>query len=262
MSGLMMPRAPENRQIQKTRAALLDAFGCLLLEHGYADIRIADVIRKANVGRSTFYEHFRGKDDLLRHSLGRFLDGLADAVVEAPDIRKVTHVLEHFRDNRAVARGLLNGPSAPQVVGVLARLIEERLVAMRGASSRAPVISLELASLQAAESELGLIRAWLNRGASSGAVEVAKTMHETGRASARALFGREEELKQSQKTAPRPAYGGQSTNRSALQACALRCSKRVSSTGFWTGFNAAPVIEANTIIVGGLDGNLYRSPAT
>ena len=61
-----MAKVTENRQVRKTRAALLDAFGRLVLERGYADIRIADVIRQANVGRSTFYEHFRSKDDLLR----------------------------------------------------------------------------------------------------------------------------------------------------------------------------------------------------
>jgi AcrR family transcriptional regulator len=184
-----MARVTENRQVRKTRTALLDAFGRLLLQRGYADIRIADVIRQANVGRSTFYEHFQSKDDLLRQSLCRFLDGLADAVADRADIRTLTFVLEHFRDNARTARGLINGPSAAQVVAVLAGLIEERLAAMCGVSSRA-AISLELASFQAAESELGLIRAWLNRGARTPAAEVAKVMHETVRASTRALFGR------------------------------------------------------------------------
>jgi hypothetical protein len=32
--------------------------------------------------------------------------------------------------------------------------------------------------------------------------------------------------------------------------------------GLHTGFNAAPVIEGNTIVVGGLDGNLCGVPAT
>ena len=188
-----MARVSENRQVQKTRTALLDAFGRLLLQRGYAGIRIAEVIRQANVGRSTFYEHFRSKEDLLRQSLCQFLDALADAVAERADIRKLTFVLEHFRDNERAARGLINGPSASEVVAVLASLIEKRLAAMHAASSRAPAISLELASLQAAESELGLIRAWLNRGASIPAAGVAKAMHETARASARALFGRQEQ---------------------------------------------------------------------
>lgn len=171
-----MTRVTESRQVHRTRKALLDAFGRLVLERRYADIRIADVIREANVGRSTFYEHFRGKDDLLRQSLCRFLDGLADAVAETPDLRKLTFVLEHFRDNGRAARGLLNGPSAAQVVTVLAGLIETRLAAIRRPSSRAPAISLELASVQAAESVLGLIRAWLNRGASSPPALVAKAL--------------------------------------------------------------------------------------
>ena len=36
-------------------------------------------------------------------------------------------VLEHFRENIRLARGLVNGPSCPQIVGLLAGMIEERV---------------------------------------------------------------------------------------------------------------------------------------
>jgi AcrR family transcriptional regulator len=120
-----------NRQVRKTRAALLDAFGELVLARRYPDIRIADIIRRADVGRSTFYEHFRNKDDILRQSLTGVLAHLADAVEDGCDPERLRFVLDHFRENRPAAHGMLNGPSSPQVVTVLAGLIEERLAALR-----------------------------------------------------------------------------------------------------------------------------------
>ena len=53
----------QDRRIQRTRSALLQAFVSLLLEpRRYDQIKVGDIVERANVGRSTFYEHFRNKD--------------------------------------------------------------------------------------------------------------------------------------------------------------------------------------------------------
>lgn len=179
----MTPCEP-SRQVRKTRAALLDAFRDLVLTRRYADIRVQDVIRRADVGRSTFYEHFRDKDDLLRESLSPILTVLADTV-GVGDCQRLPHVLEHFRENSRLARGLANGPSAAQVVAVLAALIRDRLVGL-GWSGSLPV---ELAAAQLAEGQLGLLRAWLNGGAVCPAETMAEAMHTSTLAAARALAG-------------------------------------------------------------------------
>jgi hypothetical protein len=95
-------------------------------------------------------------------------------------------MLEHFRDNGRRARGLLNGPSSPQVVAVLANLIEERLASSH-LKSRGPV-PLDLAAMQTSEAQLGLIRAWLNQGASCSSAAVAAALHRSTTASIRALL--------------------------------------------------------------------------
>ncbi len=91
-------KSPVNsRQARRSRAAFLEAFNELVLTRGYNDIRVGDIIRRADVGRSTFYEHFRNKDDLLRQSMSHMLSVMADAVCEACDLQKLRWVLEHFR---------------------------------------------------------------------------------------------------------------------------------------------------------------------
>jgi AcrR family transcriptional regulator len=54
-----------DRRVQRTRQLLQDALVSLILEKGYQKITIQDIIDRANVGRSTFYSHYRDKDDLL-----------------------------------------------------------------------------------------------------------------------------------------------------------------------------------------------------
>jgi AcrR family transcriptional regulator len=183
----MTTRRP-SRQAQKTRGALLQAFNALVLERRYDDIRIADIIGRADVGRSTFYMHFRDKDDLLRQSLSGILSILADAADEDCDMRKLQIVLDHFRDNLQRARGMLNGPVSPKVVEVLGGLIAERLAARNAGREPAGVIPLELAAAQVAEATLGLVRAWLNGGASCSSASVARALHSGAAALARNIL--------------------------------------------------------------------------
>jgi AcrR family transcriptional regulator len=183
-----MTQGEHGRQVRKTRAALLGAFNELVLQRRYADIRVGDILRRADVGRSTFYEHFRDKDDLLRASLRGILGILADAVEEQADGHRLELVLEHFRDNSWLARGLLDGPSSAEVLAVLAGLIEERLAAWRQKTGAAPLIPLDLAAAQAAAAQLALVRAWLDRGASCPAAAIAAALHRGAIGSTRGLF--------------------------------------------------------------------------
>lgn len=54
-----------DRRIQRTRQLLQEAMLALILEKGYDAVTVQDVIDRANVGRSTFYAHFRDREDLF-----------------------------------------------------------------------------------------------------------------------------------------------------------------------------------------------------
>ena len=55
----------KDRRVQKTKALLREALAALIHEKPYDDIVVKEVLDRANVGRSTFYTHFRHKDGLL-----------------------------------------------------------------------------------------------------------------------------------------------------------------------------------------------------
>src|SRR6266545_7082331 len=53
-----------DRRVTRTRALLQDALIALIPEQGYAAITVEDICQRANIGRSTFYTHYAGKDEL------------------------------------------------------------------------------------------------------------------------------------------------------------------------------------------------------
>ena len=58
-------KGAEDRRIQKTTNLLREALVALVAEKPYDSIVVKEILDRANVGRSTFYTHFRDKDDLL-----------------------------------------------------------------------------------------------------------------------------------------------------------------------------------------------------
>ncbi|WP_280215462.1 helix-turn-helix domain-containing protein [Nocardia cyriacigeorgica] len=58
-----------------------------MIERGYERVTVTDVIDRADVGRSTFYAHYRDKDDLLVVSCTEFLRREIDRRGMYPDHR-------------------------------------------------------------------------------------------------------------------------------------------------------------------------------
>src|SRR6266496_628935 len=59
-----------DRRVRRTRAALQQALIELLPRKSYEQITVEDICAAADIGRSTFYAHYRGKEDLQRAAIG------------------------------------------------------------------------------------------------------------------------------------------------------------------------------------------------
>src|SRR3954469_3330154 len=141
-----------DRRVARSRKAILSAFVALVLERRYDAIRVSDVIDKADVGRSTFYAHFKSKDDLLRQSMEGLLAMIADAASPAPDEAKLAFAVAHFWENRRLARAILAPPLGASVRRQLEAAIEERL---EGGIELRPARAVQIAAAQ-----LALLEAW------------------------------------------------------------------------------------------------------
>jgi AcrR family transcriptional regulator len=122
-----MKLATPDRRTLKTRAALLAAFRDLLLERGYDGVQVGDVSDRADVGRSTFYEHFSAKSALLRASLAVPFNHMAAIVLPPASPQDIIPWLLHFRDHQQVVRMLLGWPTRPILSQVLTEAIAQRL---------------------------------------------------------------------------------------------------------------------------------------
>ncbi len=60
-----MAMKPGERQAERSRTALKVAFEQLLDTKGYGGISVGEIADAANIGRSTFYRHFKSKADVL-----------------------------------------------------------------------------------------------------------------------------------------------------------------------------------------------------
>src|SRR5580704_10100186 len=153
-----MPNRPFDRRALRTRQALLAAFVQLLLSGGYEALTTAQISRRANVGRSTFYSHFASKEALLSESLKRPSLGLAECVDASIAPERLAALLDHFRQQHNVNRIFFADPIRRLWVRALAGLIEPRLRRGRAAAGGLP---RPLLARTLAEMQIGLITHWL-----------------------------------------------------------------------------------------------------
>lgn len=147
----MHQKRNEDRRIQKTLGALRAALGALIREKDYDVITVAEILERANVGRSTFYMHFRDKDELLVSSMHDLLGSVSlqgAASVSGRQDRLLGFslpVFEHIHRHRSQgAPGI--GPRGRSIVHerlrqVIAGLVSDQLEAgsrRRGEGGRVP----------------------------------------------------------------------------------------------------------------------------
>jgi AcrR family transcriptional regulator len=183
----MAARKPD-RRTERSRAALMSAFVEILLGEGYEALTVERVAERANVGRSTFYMHYTGKEDILRQSLTRPSSHLAVLVGRDVEPAALIPILEHFREQKKLNRVFLNWPIRPIWVKCLAAMIEPRLAQVSRLARARPALPLGLIALQLAEAQVALVAHWLLGSAACKSEAVAEALVAETRALVAALL--------------------------------------------------------------------------
>src|SRR2546429_2814433 len=177
-------RRNPDRRIRRTCERLGSALVALIQERPIDDVTVQDVLDRASVGRSTFYLHFRDKDDLLLSQLEKFLETMSTALsIQKEESHRVVPVAElfaHIGSQKKLYRVLADSGRLNDFLdlaqGYFARGIERRLTESKRLS-KLPQRELGARASALAGSILSLLRWWLGRGAKESPRAVDELFH-------------------------------------------------------------------------------------
>ncbi|QYN32421.1 TetR/AcrR family transcriptional regulator [Pseudonocardia sp. DSM 110487] len=178
----MAVAANQDRRVRRTCRILHEALISLVLEKGYERITVQDILDRADVGRSTFYAHFRDKEallvagfDTMRDELRRDLDAMRPGVQPADPTSPAAAVFGHAYRNRRVYRAMC-GKRGGNVVrrhlhGVIGGMLREHLRPhLAAAGSDLPV---DVVAEFCTAAMLGLLVWWVDQDFPHGPAELA-----------------------------------------------------------------------------------------
>ena len=120
-----------DRRVARTRRTLHEALIRLIVRKGYDALTVQEIIDEADVGRATFYAHYRGKDDLLRGGFERLRGELKTARLEVRRGRRSQPLpfslamFEHACAYREVYRAMLGGQGSIIAINEIRRVLTE-----------------------------------------------------------------------------------------------------------------------------------------
>jgi AcrR family transcriptional regulator len=123
-----------DRRVRRTRRALREALIALIVERGYEKVTVQDVLDRADIGRSTFYAHYRDKDALftacfddLRASLEHELAATVEGPSHDDPTRPIGVMFEHAYANQLVYQALCGRSGSTSGTRMLHRLVLDSL---------------------------------------------------------------------------------------------------------------------------------------
>lgn len=155
-----------DRRVARTQAALRGALIRLLRHKEYADITVQEILDEANIGRSTFYAHCSGKDQLVRLSFRLLRAELAAATpteqAPVPLLGFSLPVIQHLADHRdlygAFAGGRVNELLFDELRQLVLDLAKRDLKHLPGSDGIPPDVALQFV----AGAFTALLAWWIN----------------------------------------------------------------------------------------------------
>ena len=109
-----------DKRQEKTLDAIYEAFTKLINSKDYNEITIQDILDESKIGRSTFYCHFKDKNELLLSISKHIFDHVFSHSLkeeETHDFSKedifdykhlITHIYYHIQDEKVLIKGILS----------------------------------------------------------------------------------------------------------------------------------------------------------
>lgn len=163
----MRARTKTDRRTRRTYHNLTHALVDLVTEKRFDDITVQNLIDRADVGRSTFYSHFRDKEDLFQSNWEGFLDFCVAQIdwskAGSGSFFPVVFLFSHLKDVQPFYRGLVRSRKSEPLMKsgseYLSRQIE---VGLKQNLKHRPAVPLPILSNYLATQLFALLKWWLD----------------------------------------------------------------------------------------------------
>lgn len=174
-----------DRRINRTRNLLRDALIALILENSYDAVSVQDIAARADVGRATFYLHYRDKDELLLECVDAIVAAFMQQVQQqnvdewiSSDGAPMHMVFLFAHQNADLFRVIMRGHGGIKASQRLQSIVAEKTSQVVLASTRKSGVQLtipvEVISNFFAGSLLALINWWLENDVPYSAEQMAQ----------------------------------------------------------------------------------------
>lgn len=181
---ILKPRQKIDRRVLRSRDRLGGAMIRLMQEKPFDEITVQEVLDRAGVSRTTFYAHYRDKEDLFLSDVDEFLEGAAAMLSRSKDpsgrVAPVHEFFAHVAEGRKLYDALVAAGRIDDFMelarGHFARGIERRLADSERGREMEPARLSALAHALAG-AMLSLLSWWINRDMSMPPSEVDELFH-------------------------------------------------------------------------------------
>ena len=175
----------EDQRVRRTRDRLGTAMMALLVEKPFDDITVQDVLGRAGVSRSTFYTHYRDKNDLFLSDAEEFFEMMATALSRRGEkldrVAPVRELFAHIAEVRPFYDALIASGRSDDLLqlaqGHFARGIEQRFRELARAATIPPQDRHAIAHALAG-SLFSLLTWWIHHNMPSSTEEMDELFHQ------------------------------------------------------------------------------------
>ena len=168
----MRTKKVSDRRTQRTRRRLSSALVELVKEKRFDDITVQNVIERADVGRATFYSHFRDKEDLFEQQWEQFNERLAQQIdwdkAGKDSFVPVASFFQHLQEVQPFYRGLVRSRKIDAMfkrgIEYLTNHIETALNQRLKPGARPVDVPIPILSNYLASEFFALLKWWLDAG--------------------------------------------------------------------------------------------------
>lgn len=170
-----MKSKKEDRRVERTRKLLHEALMSLIQEKSYEKVTVQDILDRANLGRSTFYSHYRHKDELFLSGFDHLRAMLEERhrslmtgkrTAKDGDFNLSLELFRHAGENHGHYKAMVGKQSGQMIMRqahkYLTNVVREHLSSIMK-SRKNPPMPLEMAAHWIVSSFLSLMTWWLDR---------------------------------------------------------------------------------------------------